>query len=100
MEQRDPTGGTLSEERGRSGMIKPTISLQELRTRIGTRAKSAPTHRFWGMHVQLTKLETLEAAYLEACRNGGAPGADGVKFADIESKGRHVASSTAGCATE
>ena len=81
-------------------MIKPTISLQELRTRIGTRAKSAPTHRFWGMHVHLTKLETLEAAYLEARRNGGAPGADGVKFADIESKGRHVASSTAGCATE
>jgi len=70
-------------------MIKPTISLQELRTRIGTRAKSAPTHRFWGMHVHLTKLETLEAAYLEARRNGGAPGADGVKFADIESKGRH-----------
>lgn len=70
-------------------MTKPTISLQELRTRIGTRAKSAPTHRFWGMHVHLTKLETLEAAYLEARRNGGAPGADGVKFADIESKGRH-----------
>jgi RNA-directed DNA polymerase len=41
------------------------------------------------MHVHLTKLETLEAAYLEARRNGGAPGADGVKFADIESKGRH-----------
>ena len=70
-------------------MTKPTISLQELRTRIGTRAKSAPTHRFWGMHVHLTRLETLEAAYLEARRNGGAPGADGVKFEDIESQGRH-----------
>jgi RNA-directed DNA polymerase len=69
-------------------MTKPTISLQELRTRIGNRAKSAPTHRFWGMHVHLTKLETLEAAYLEARRNGGAPGADGVTFEDIESKGR------------
>jgi len=78
-----------SEERGRSGMTKPTISLQELRTRIGHRAKSAPTHRFWGMHVHLTKLETLEAAYLEARRNGGAPGADGLTFEDIESKGRH-----------
>ena len=70
-------------------MTKPTISLQELRTRIGTRAKSAPTHRFWGMHVHLTKFETLEAAYLEARRNGGAPGADGVTFEDIENKGRH-----------
>jgi RNA-directed DNA polymerase len=70
-------------------MTKPTISLQELRTRIGHRAKSAPTHRFWGLHVHLTKLETLEAAYLEARQNGGAPGADGLTFEDIESLGRH-----------
>jgi len=70
-------------------MTKPTIGLQELRTRIGTRAKSAPAHRFWGMHVHLTKFETLEAAYLEARRNDGAPGADGVTFEDIENKGRH-----------
>ena len=47
-------------------MTKPTISLQELRARIGHRAKSAPTHRFWGMHVHLTKLEVLEAAYVSA----------------------------------
>ncbi len=69
-------------------MTKPTISLQELQSRIGHRAKSAPTHRFWGMHVHLTKLETLEAAYLEARRNGGASGADGMTFEGIESKGR------------
>jgi RNA-directed DNA polymerase len=68
-------------------MTKPTISLQELRTRIGHRAKSAPTHRFWGMDVHLTRLETFEAAYLEARRNGGAPGADGVTFEAIESQG-------------
>lgn len=69
-------------------MIKPTISLQELRTRIGHRAKSAPTHRFWGMYVHIQKLETLEAAYLEAKRNGGAPGSDGVTFEQIERAGR------------
>ena len=70
-------------------MTKPTVSLQELRARIGHRAKSAPKHRFWGMYVHLTKLEVLETAYLEARQNGGAPGADGVTFEDIESKGRH-----------
>ena len=59
------------------GMTKPTISLQELRTTIGHRAKSVPTHRFWGPHVHVVKLETLEAAYLEAKRNNGAPGSDG-----------------------
>src|SRR5689334_13730523 len=69
-------------------MTKPTISLQELRTRIGQRAKSAPAHRFWGLYVHLVKLETLEAAYLEAKRNGGAPGSDGETFESIEAQGR------------
>jgi len=70
-------------------MTKPTITLQALRTRIGQRAKSAPEHRFWGLHVHVVKLETLEAAYLEARRNGGAPGSDGVTFEQIEAAGRH-----------
>jgi RNA-directed DNA polymerase len=69
-------------------MIKPTINLQELRERIGHRAKSAPTHRFWGMLVHVVKLDTLNAAYLEAKRNGGAPGSDGRTFEQIEATGR------------
>jgi RNA-directed DNA polymerase len=69
-------------------MIKPTISLHELRAKIGHRAKSAPEHRFWGLHVHLVKLDTLEAAYLEAKRNGGAPGSDGETFESIEARGR------------
>jgi RNA-directed DNA polymerase len=70
-------------------MIKPTISLQELRAKIGHRAKSAPAHRFWGLYVHLVKLDTLEAAYLEAKRNGGAPGSDGETFEGIEERGRN-----------
>lgn len=66
----------------------PTISLQELRQRIGHRAKSAPEHRFWGLYVHIVKFETLNAAYLEAKRNSGAPGADGVTFESIEAAGR------------
>jgi RNA-directed DNA polymerase len=69
-------------------MIKPTITLQELRTRIGQRAKSAPEHRFWGLYVHIAKLETLQTAYAEARRNGGAAGVDGVTFEQIESTGR------------
>lgn len=68
-------------------MTKPTICLQDLKKRIGARAKSAPTHRFWGMFVHVTKLETLEVAYREAKRNRGAPGADGVTFAQVEAEG-------------
>ena len=69
-------------------MTKPTISLQELRAKIGHRAKSAPAHRFWGLYVHLVKLDTLEAAYLVAKRNGGAPGIDGETFEMIEARGR------------
>jgi RNA-directed DNA polymerase len=69
-------------------MTKPTISTQDLQRRIGHRAKSAPEHRFWGLYVHLEKVETLEAAYLEAKRNGGAPGADGETFKAIEERGR------------
>jgi len=69
-------------------MIKPTTTTQELQRRIGHRAKSAPTHRFWGLHVHLVKTETLEAAYLEAKRNRGAPGSDGQTFRMIEERGR------------
>lgn len=69
-------------------MIKAPLSLQELRRRIYRKAKSERTHRFWGLFVHITKMETLEEAYRIAKSNGGAGGVDGVKFQDIESAGR------------
>jgi RNA-directed DNA polymerase len=68
-------------------MTKPTISLQELRAKIGHRAKSDPMQRFWGLYAHLVKLDTLKAAYLEAKRNRGAPGTDGETFEKIEERG-------------
>ena len=69
-------------------MTKVPISLQELRRRIYRKAKSDKTHRFWGLFVHVTKMETLEEAYRIAKSNGGAAGVDGKKFEDIESAGR------------
>jgi retron-type reverse transcriptase len=69
-------------------MRKTPISLQELRRRMYRKAKSDKTHRFWGLFVHVTKLETLEEAYRIAKSNGGAPGIDGQKFEDIEAAGR------------
>jgi len=68
-------------------MTKAPISLQELRRRIYRKAKSEKTHRFWGLFVHVTKIETLEEAYRIAKGNGGAPGIDGQTFQDIESMG-------------
>jgi RNA-directed DNA polymerase len=69
-------------------MTKAPISLQDLRRRIYRKAKSDKTHRFWGLFVHITKVETLEEAYRIAKSNGGAAGVDGQKFSDIESAGR------------
>jgi RNA-directed DNA polymerase len=71
-------------------MTKIPISLQELRRRIYRKAKSDTTHRFWGLFVQITKLETLEEAYRAAKKNGGVPGIDNQTFEDIEASGLQV----------
>jgi len=68
-------------------MTKPSINLQDLRRRIYRKAKSDKSHRFWGLFVHITKIETLEEAYRAAKRNGGAPGIDGQTFRDIEQAG-------------
>jgi RNA-directed DNA polymerase len=68
-------------------MTKAPSSLQELRRRIYRKAKSDKTHRFWGLFVHVTKIETLEEAYRVAKRNGGAAGVDEQSFSDIEADG-------------
>ncbi|MGH2608603.1 MAG: group II intron reverse transcriptase/maturase [Tepidiformaceae bacterium] len=64
-----------------------SISLQDLRRRLGDEAKADKTKRFWGLYVHVAKLETLRAAYDLAKRNNGAPGIDGVTFEAIEAGG-------------
>src|SRR4051812_49507273 len=66
-------------------MTKAPSSLQELRRRIYRKAKSDKTHRFWGLFVHITKVETLEEAYRIAKSNGGTAGVDGPKFSEKES---------------
>lgn len=68
-------------------MIKAPIGLQELRRRIYRKAKSDKTHRFWGIFVHVTKIETLREAYWLARKNGGAPGIDGTTFREIDETG-------------
>jgi RNA-directed DNA polymerase len=68
-------------------MRKAPISLQDLRRRLYSKAKTEPTWRFWGLYVHVCKLETLQEAYRLAKANDGAPGIDGVTFAAVEAEG-------------
>ena len=68
-------------------MTKTSISVQELTKRIGEKAKAEPQHRFWGLYTHVWKLEVLREAYRLAKRNNGAPGVDGVRFAQVEAEG-------------
>jgi RNA-directed DNA polymerase len=68
-------------------MRKTSINLQELRRRIYQKAKSEKGHRFWGIYVHVTKIETLRESYRIAKANGGAAGTDNERFSDIEARG-------------
>jgi len=72
---------------GRDEMTKASISLQDLRRRIYVKAKADKQHRFWGLYVHVCKMEVLQAAYVIAKQNNGAPGIDGVTFEAIEGSG-------------
>jgi RNA-directed DNA polymerase len=40
-------------------MINTPISLQDLRRSLYAKAKAEPAWRFWGLYVQVCKMETL-----------------------------------------
>ena len=68
-------------------MTKTSIGIQELRERIGEKAKAEPEHRFWGLYTHVWKLDVLREAYRLTKLRNGAPGVDGVTFAQIEAQG-------------
>jgi RNA-directed DNA polymerase len=68
-------------------MRKASVSLQELRRKIYSKAKTEKCWRFWGLYCHISKKEVLQEAYRLAKANGGAPGIDGKSFEDIEAEG-------------
>jgi len=68
-------------------MTRTSTGLQELRKRIGEKAKADPSHRFWGIYTHVWKLDVLREAYRLAKKNNGAPGVDGVSFRQLEKEG-------------
>lgn len=68
-------------------MTKASISLQELRREIYTKAKTDKHWRFWGLYCHICKKEVLQESYRMVKANDGAPGIDGKEFDDIEREG-------------
>src|SRR5712691_5417857 len=88
VERRSPAVCNSSNKTGGKGeMIKPPISLQDLRRSLYVKAKAESAWRFWGLYVHVCKMETLYEAYRMAQENDGAPGIDGVTFEAIEESG-------------
>ncbi len=68
-------------------MTNASVGLQDLQQKMYVKAKAEATHRFWGLYGHVCKEETLAEAYRLVKANKGAPGVDGVTFADIEAWG-------------
>ena len=61
--------------------------VREWRAKLSTKAKQEKRFRFYSLYGLISHLDTLRAAWEQVRANQGAPGVDGVSFAQIERQG-------------
>jgi RNA-directed DNA polymerase len=67
--------------------LLPPPTVGKLQAALHTKAKEAPTYRFYALFDKVYRADVLAYAYQRCRANGGAAGVDGQTFADIEQHG-------------
>ena len=67
--------------------LSPPLKVKKLQDALHSKAKDAPSYRFYALYDKLYRDDILRFAYDRCKANGGAPGVDGQDFADIETQG-------------
>lgn len=67
--------------------LTPPEKIEKLQRVLRTKAKEAPSYRFYALHDKMYREDVLAHAYQRCKANGGAPGVDGQNFKDIEAYG-------------
>ena len=70
--------------------LEPPEKVRKLQAALHAKAKGSPSYRFYLLYDKLYRKDILEYAYRVCAANGGAAGADGQSFEDIESQGRET----------
>lgn len=65
----------------------PKLSVQKLQAALQAKAKADAGFRFYSLWDKIYRIDVLAEAYRRCRANGGAPGADGVTFQEIEALG-------------
>ena len=67
--------------------LTPPDKLRRLQETLYTKAKQEPAYRFYLLYDKVYRMDILAHAYALSQQKAGAPGVDGVTFADIEATG-------------
>ena len=75
------TDDAVEELTFREAILPP--SLQELRQKLGQKAKQQKRYRFYSLYALMCRSDVVQAAWAAVRRNEGAPGVDGMSLEEI-----------------